>query len=91
MIPQATMPDRPNRPSNESITTRNDSVLMPPVIRTYPVGRSTWIIPNAGRRLCSPLDRAASLASASVTRTDSKLTVSVFPGPSNPCRYCLRH
>ncbi len=41
--------------------------------------------------LCSPLDRAGSLANASVTRTGSKLTASVFPAPSNPRWYCLRH
>jgi hypothetical protein len=47
------------------------------------------IVPNAVRRPGSPLDRAGALANAAVTRTGSKLTVSPFPGPSSPCRYCL--
>ena len=89
---------RPDHPSKHSITARNDSISMLPLIRTCPLGSSTWIIPNSVRRLDSPaprsaglLDRAGSLANASVTRTGSKLTASVFPAPSNPRWYCLRH
>src|SRR5260370_17279820 len=76
--------------SRHSNSTRSELTSVRPVIRRYPLGSSTWIVPDGTEGGSSLLARAAALTAASETLPRTSLHLLLF-SPTRPSRSTLRH